>query len=352
MRVFDVYEAVAREKFASGSGPRLAVGIRSFEAPYLGDLFLYRDSIDLCVTSGEFIADVAVAECGFPRERTVSIGGGVHSPLRPARVRRPDGAMRLLYAGRLDNEQKRILDLPTLLDELDRLGVDYIVDVAGTGPAEQALRERLAARIDGGSVVMHGWVPREALYESLYPAADVFLHFAAWEGMTIAPREAMAHGAVPVVSRFAGLEREGQFRDGETALTFPVGDVASAARCVSRLRLEGGLLEHLSIAAAQSQTGKYEFQGSMDAWAHAFDNCLARPAASGSLPVIPSRQDGRLSRWGIPHSLQGKLRDWLGLKVRHGSPGSEWPTASGLIDADLRRALDRHSTGPRAGTHE
>jgi hypothetical protein len=177
---------------------------------------------------------------------------------------------------------------------------------------------------------MHGWLGREELYSRLYPQSDCFVHFAAWEGMTIAPREAMAHGAVPVISRFAGLETEGQFIEGRTALTFPVGDVAAAACCASRLVGEPGLLSALSRQAMQSQQGRYSFRGAIDAWSNALERCLELPCQQGPLPRIPERLGGRLTSLGVPAAWQARLREVLRRPVHHASPGSEWPTSSGL----------------------
>jgi len=355
MRVFDVYEAVGLEKAAGGHAPRLAVGIRGFESPYLADLVLYRDSVDLCVTSGELIAAAAVSHCGMEASRVVSIGGGVHPPLVPPATRTPRQPIRLLYAGRIASEQKRILDPPPFLDELERQGIAYSLDIAGTGPEEADLREQLAARERAGTVVFHGWVSRDELYRRFFPGADCFLHFAGWEGVTIAPREAMAHGVVPVITRFPGHLLEGQFRDGETALTFEIGDIAAAASSLRRLVEEPGLLARLSEGARASQAGRYSFEGSMNAWADAFDRCLALPLKRGALPEVRSRTNGRLARLGLPDAVQDFLRSVSGRKQRHESPGSEWPTSSGMMskesDLALRKfAEDLESTSRRRGS--
>ena len=339
MRVFDTYEAVALEKQQNGGAPRLAVGIRSFEAPYLDDLARYRDHVDLCVTSGELIARLACEHAKVPAERVVSIGGGVHEAMVPRIERAPGQPIRLLYAGRLENGQKRVLDLVPFVAELDRRQVRYELHVAGDGPAEAELRRCLVARVDAGLVKFHGWVTRADLYEHLYPCSDCFVHFAAWEGMTIAPREAMAHGVVPVISRFHGQCMERQFVEEETALTFPVAEPESAAACVARLAADQVLWARLSGQARRSQSGRYSYQGSMDAWSDAFDACLRRDSVRGGIPKVPDRTSGRLQRLGVGQDLQDRLRDLLGWQAKHQSPGSEWPTNSGLLSEDNRRQL-------------
>lgn len=352
MRVYDAYAATRAEKAADPSAPRLAVGLRSFEAPYLVDLERHADGVDLCVTSGQLLADLAVSACGLPADRVVSIGGGVHPP-SPAAVPRPRAARpRLLYAGRLEDGQKRLADLPPLLDRLDAFDVAFTLDIAGTGPAEGALRERLARRIATGQVRFLGWLDRVRLYEDVYPSADIFVHLAGWEGMTIAPREAMAHGVVPVISAFKGLKREGQFRDGHNSLVFPVGDVAAAAEAIRRLASEDGLITRLSAAAIRSQSGHYSFQGALDAWAVALDRCLSQERRMGEPVVDQDRRVGRLSRIGLPESVESWLRSVLGRPVRHQSPGSEWPTSSGGLSAAQCARLEREAQRLDVETHQ
>jgi len=337
MRVFDAYEAVAREK--SEDGPRLAVGLRVLESPYLVDLGLLRDHVDACVTSGRLLADLAVRMGGMEVDRVASVGGGVKPPVCVHQRRDPALPLRLLYAGRLDQTQKRVMDIPAFIDDLERRGVPCELAIAGAGPAEDELRSRLASRVTSGQVRFLGWVDQAKLYAEIYPATDCFVHFAAWEGMTIAPREAMAHGAVPVLSRFAGLRREGLFRDGENSLTFDVGDVGSAAGCVARLHADRALLDRLSRQAADSQVGEYSATGAIDAWAQALDRCLGQPIKRGTWRALPDRSRGRLQQLGIPEALQDVFRRVLHKPVQHASPGSEWPTSSGLLDAQQVDAI-------------
>ena len=313
-RMFDAYP-VASELKLRGHRLRLAVTIQAYESDYFADLDRYADFVDVCVTSGEQIAATVRAVTDVP---AVSIPGGVAPPRR---LRAPhDGPLRIGYVGRLESQQKRVLDLPLLCSELDRRFVRYTLDVAGDGSAAAELRARLpAARF-------HGWMAVEALYEEIYPELDVLVHFAAWEGLTIAPREAMAHGVVPVVSRFAGAE---DFVDGENALTFPVGDIGAAATAVERLSGDRTLLERLSSAARRSQQGIRAEDGALDAWADAFRAAVARPPRLGSsLPRLP-HDSGMLTRLGVPAALAEVVR-----RVRrrpHDSPGSEWPHWSGIV---------------------
>jgi len=162
----------------------------------------------------------------------------------------------------------------------------------------------------------------------------------------------MAHGVVPVISRFVGLTVEGQFIEQTNALTFPVGDVRAAAACVRRLLAEPGLLRRLSENAMQSQRGRYTFEGATRAWAEAFERCLMQPARTGDLPRVPFSPDGRLTRAGIPPWLAQRVRNLLGRRCDHTDPGSEWPTRSGRMTPEADDSIRRFGASLEAACAE
>ncbi|HVR39200.1 MAG TPA: glycosyltransferase, partial [Thermoanaerobaculia bacterium] len=310
-RLFDAYPVVAELKRA-GHRVRLGVTIQAYEADYFVDLERYAEFVDVCVTSGELIARTVVERSRLPREIVRSIPGGVAAPRRFVEPR--EGPLRIGYVGRIEQLQKRVLDLVALDAELRRRGVAFTLVVAGSGSVDLQLPD---AR-------MLGWVSTHELYERVYPELDVLVHFAEWEGITIAPREAMAHGVVPVMSRFPGHETE--FAADVNSLTFPVGDVSAAADAIERLDRDRVLLARLSRAARSSQSGIRSEEGAIDAWADAFRFALARPARLGAaLPPAPA-DHGLLTRLYVPPALAELVRRFR--KRAYDDPGSEWPHAS------------------------
>jgi glycosyltransferase involved in cell wall biosynthesis len=322
-RLFDAYAAVAESKLR-GQELRFATTIQADEPGYVDDLARYAAFVDLCVTSGTRVAREVRARTSLPPEQVVSIAGGVHPPRREV-VRDDARPLRLGYVGRFDQPQKRVLDLPEVLAELEARGVPWSCTLVGAGPDEAELRRALEARGWAARVTCSGWASHERLYTEVYPALDVFLHAAAFEGITIAPREAMAHGAVPVVARFPGLVEEGQFVEGRTALTFDVGDTRAAADAVERLHRDRDLWGRLSQAARASQQGERSHAGALRAWAEALRGTLARPPRRAAASPVVLPPDGRLARWHVPPGLAELLRRWLRWHARAADPGSEWP---------------------------
>ncbi len=340
MRVFDTIQAVSSLTVATR--PRLVYGVRALEAPYLQDVRTYAAVLDGCVTSGKLIARLCERYGGMEAERVFSIGGGV----RPVTVLRHGAGktgspLRLLYAGRLEAQQKRVFDFVPFLEALDNLGVAYQMEIVGAGPAEEDLRAALTLWRDRGSVRLRGWVSPEELREEIYPSADLFIHPAGWEGMTIAPREAMAHGVVPVISGFSGLVAEGLFVDGKNAMVFPVGDMQAAAQRVAEADQNREQLAGLSQAACNSQQGAYSEEGALDVWADALDSVAQLPPKQGTAVFPAEKYPGRLGRLGLSMRAEHRLRTIFRQRIRHQDPGSEWPTASSMPDASVLEQIDR-----------
>jgi glycosyltransferase involved in cell wall biosynthesis len=264
----------------------------------------YAASIDLAVSVAKRVAlqlEPIIGEA----ERVRHIPTGVPPPLQPARVR--DSLQNLGYVGRLDQTEKRALDLIPLMRALR--GVT--LHVAGSGAEEATLRRELP------DAMFHGAVPRRELYERVYPMLDALVILSQSEAGPIVAWEAMAHGVVPVVSDFIGRAEEGVIRDGETGVVFPPGDMRAAAAAIERLTAPGAMTQLSRAATALPHA--YTLAGFEQAWMDALTRSVTMPLRVGApadLPPIAS--SGRLAR--LPW-----LRPLLGRKFVHGDPGSEWP---------------------------
>jgi glycosyltransferase involved in cell wall biosynthesis len=117
----------------------------------------------------------------------------------------PGDTLRLLYVGRLAQDQKRILDLPPLLKELQARGKAFTMTIVGDGPAREALAADLAVRGLAGRVRLTGYLPPQQVAD-LYLDHDVLVNLSAFEGFSMSVLEALAAGCVPVCTDVASLD--------------------------------------------------------------------------------------------------------------------------------------------------
>ena len=153
---------------------------------------------------------------------------GVEVPTEPvARDPLADRPLRLLYTGRLEHRQKRVLALGHLSTELERRGIPHELTVHGDGPAADALRDACA----GSASVRIGPAVSPAEVSGLLDAHDVFVLPSRYEGLSVAMLEALAHGCVPVVapSRSGTLQALRAGVTGEIAGVDPDADEEATA---------------------------------------------------------------------------------------------------------------------------
>lgn len=186
---------------------------------------------------------------------------------------REPGPIRLLYAGRLEHEQKRIGVLLELAEMLHERGVPHELRFIGDGPAGREIEE-LARKLPS---VRH--VPpanRSQMHEHL-GWADAMLLSSRYEGLSLSMLEAMAAGVVPIVTRVRSGASEvvehgvsGWLIDGE------VEDPAVARRfadVIEQLASDG--LASMRSAAHARATERYSLGTHADACAQLFRQAVA-----------------------------------------------------------------------------
>lgn len=245
----------------------------------------------------------------MPDACVAHIPTGVPEPLTPPRVR--TSIERVAYVGRLDDSDKRVLDLIALAS----FSPDLDIHVVGSGPDEQRLRAALPR------ATFHGTLTRHELYRRIYPMVDGLLVFSPAEAGPIVAWEAMVNGVVPIVSDYCGRSEENVLRDGETAIVFAVGDIEAAAR-----RTRSADVAALSRDCVRLLPAGYREQAFEDAWEATLLNCTSTPSrcsAADRLPPLVS--SGRLSALPVGVETMAMLRRLIGTRYIHREPGSEWP---------------------------
>ena len=174
----------------------------------------------------------------------------------PAAVRRPAaGPLRAVYAGRFEQQQKGVFDLPDIDRALQAMAVTVAWTVAGTGPDEDELKRRWAFN---SGVRWMGALSHAALLE-LYADQDVFVLPTRFEGFPVALVEAMAAGLAPVVSDIPSGVPE-IVDAGVSGERPPVAEVRAFADAIARLDRDRARLEAMSAAARQVVATRFDIR--------------------------------------------------------------------------------------------
>ena len=170
-------------------------------------------------------------------------------------AKNPDDTIQLLYAGRLEQQQKRVGDLALILHALHQRGISARLTIAGDGSARSDLRKAL----DDLHLARHvSWLGTVAPADmpDLYRSHPVLLLPSAYEGLPLAVIEAMVHGCIPVVSAIASGIPE-LIENGVNGFCVPIGDSEGFADRLYTLATEAGRREGMSAAAKATITGDY-----------------------------------------------------------------------------------------------
>jgi len=327
INIADTLEAVAREKLA-GRHVRLVVMLRSM-TPHgeLADIRRWRDFIDIAVGGSRLLRTLIAAFAQFPEERLRYIPPGSRRKTTTARVPKPADRIRIAYVGRLEEREKRALDLIPFVRALDRRGVSYELLIAGDGPA----REKLEAEIPSAKFL--GKLSIDELYASVFPAIDALVLFSEGEAGPQVIFQAMHYGVVPVSSQYRGARAEGLLREGKTAVMFPVGNAEEAAAQVERIAKDDELRARIAANAERAVDPRYLLEHSFEEWLRVFEEARG-PFVRGELPELPP--SGLLERLHLPASA---IRKVLGRTPEPRDPGDEWPH-HGPVDDAARRRID------------
>ncbi|MFO0947786.1 MAG: glycosyltransferase family 4 protein [Planctomycetota bacterium] len=181
-------------------------------------------------------------------DRVFTIPYGIHPPARfPKRDHNASAPLRIIYAGRLEQNQKRVMDFPKILDELERRGVPVRLMLVGSGPSFKDLVDLSERHLDAGRLTILSTMPNHEMV-NLYEGSDVFLLTSNFEGLPMSMLEAMSHGCVPVVSDIeSGIPEV--IENGQNGFRVPVGDIRGYADRLEQLQRDSALRHHLSRRA-------------------------------------------------------------------------------------------------------
>jgi len=224
-------------------------------------------SDDECVYQGierylhwiDLIVGVSLHNCEAIRKRIFSrnvlikhVACGVPMINNNQRGIRKEGLLRVLYIGRVVEEQKRASLLLKVIQQSLKLGLPVTWTIAGDGPDLKKMRKALNENQDRvrflGSVE-YAQVP------ALLTEYDIYFLCSDYEGLPLSMLEAMGAGCVPVVSDLqSGIP---EVVNETTGIRVPISEPDAYVAALARLSSDRSKLAEMSKNAMQSVTQEY-----------------------------------------------------------------------------------------------
>jgi glycosyltransferase involved in cell wall biosynthesis len=236
---------------------------------------------DRVITVSLHHRQLAEASRAVPARKLVAIPNGIaidepSQKTRLAEARRelllPSTNVALLCHGRLAPQKglDYLLEALAILRKSGQLLDRVTVSLVGDGVLADRLRTEVAERGLENTVQLLGF--RQDIPQ-LIEAADVVVLPSLREGLSIALLEAMAHGALVLVSNIpSNVEL---VRDGENGLTFAVADSAALAAALERTLANLAELRPLGQTARSEIASTYSVERMQDAYNRVYEVELA-----------------------------------------------------------------------------
>jgi glycosyltransferase involved in cell wall biosynthesis len=224
---------------------------------------LYAGHLDLLATVSETIKSELQTRPEYKPLRIAYVPCGVPMPEAEPPQRDFEGPLRILYLGRLSQEQKRVRLFPTVLAQLKDSGIAFHWTIAGEGPERAWLETQMTSSSPEQRVSFLGSVPYASVAQVL-AQNDIFLLASDYEGLPLALLEAMGQGLVPVVSDLPSGIRE--LVDADTGIRVAPEKTAGYAQAIISLQGDRPRMRELSRVARQKVRSEYSVAAMGDRW--------------------------------------------------------------------------------------
>lgn len=167
------------------------------------------------------------------------------------------------YAGRVEYSQKRADLLMKLIEDLRNRNMDFRFEVAGDGVATDDLKRFVEENGFEDKVKLVGVIENEKMPD-FWMRQDIAVNMADYEGHSISQMEAMAGGAVPVVTYTSGTDDD--IIDGVNGFIVPLGDYRGAADKIEYLYNNRDKISEMGEKAHNYMIEKGNYNKHIDFW--------------------------------------------------------------------------------------
>lgn len=196
--------------------------IHSDDECYYDTYCIWNEYVDECLVISERMRK-KLSDKGFPSEKIKKLYWKISCDEELNRTySSPGEPLRIGYGGRVTRYIKRLDLVVDVAESLKNRGIHFKMEIAGIGTYEDTLRREISCRGLSGQVEMKGLVDNKNI-RRFWSQQDIYLSCSDREGHSISQSEAMAMGAVPIVTDVSGAEDD--VKTGYNGYIVPLQDV-------------------------------------------------------------------------------------------------------------------------------
>jgi colanic acid/amylovoran biosynthesis glycosyltransferase len=275
-------------KWAKASGIPVINSFRSDDETNWGRALYFSDAQSGFSTSAIFcvshyLLDELMNKIDNPDLVTTVIPSGVDIPNL---VHKSDNQyLSIVYAGRLIQKQKRIIETTEAFIKLATLYPDFRFSMIGDGPDKSRCQEMVTRQALDNRIFFKGMLQGEDYMNEL-AKYDVMVMLSDYEGMPGALMDGMACGLIPVCFAYKGVEEI--VIDGVTGmLVYDRGD--SLINAIVNLWDDKVLRKNLSENARKQIIGNFSLERTLNGWEELINKLLSQDAANKKHFVMPAK---------------------------------------------------------------
>lgn len=244
--------------------------VHSDDELYYKSILQVENYIDICIYISTHIKNKIVSK-GFPVSKLIPMKWYIPCERDLNRNYSKYGDLiRVGYAGRIEAYSKRVDLLVEVADMLKKKGIKIILDLVGTGEYENDLKEIISKKDLQDNIHVIGQISREDI-PKFWKNHDIAISCSEWEGHSISMCEAMAGGAVPVMTDVSGAKDD--IQDGINGFIVPIGDVVKMCERIAYLVNNRDRLQELGARAHQWIYENYRLEQVKAFWNEILEKC-------------------------------------------------------------------------------
>lgn len=162
------------------------------------------------------------------------------------------------YAGRVTTVSKRVDLLVDLASRLQKRNIGFQINIAGIGDYGETLQQRIQDNNLQKYISLKGYINRKDIPD-FWNKQDIMINCSELEGHSLSQSEAMAEGAVPVITDVSGARDD--VTDGYNGYIVDIGDIDAMADRICELYHNRDKLKQMGIRAHSTI---YERQKNID----------------------------------------------------------------------------------------